>query len=171
MRSTDALRKLAGTSWRRRWLALEAGALLLAAKAMIHTLPFRRWKAAVGPVGDADGHEPRDARSGGDREVLARELAAIVRMAAATLPVELLCLPQALAARWMLRRRGLATRLHVGAKRDGDAAEVQLHAWLEYDGIVLTGRRSAGTFTEFVPGASVDLRKCRGEARQSSLGT
>jgi len=47
------------------------------------------------------------------------------------------CLTQALAARWLLRRRGILTRLCVGVQKDGTA--LRSHAWLELPGGVCLG--------------------------------
>jgi hypothetical protein len=47
------------------------------------------------------------------------------------------CLKQALVLSWLLRRRGVATSLHIGvARRDGRLAA---HAWLERDDDVILG--------------------------------
>jgi len=46
------------------------------------------------------------------------------------------CLPQALAARGLLARRGVPTTLRIGIQKDED---VDAHAWLERDGEVLIG--------------------------------
>lgn len=56
------------------------------------------------------------------------------------LPWRIVCLPQALAGRWMLNRRGIANTLSVGVKRDASANETDLHAWLSVaDRVVLGG--------------------------------
>jgi hypothetical protein len=51
-----------------------------------------------------------------------------------------MCLEKALAGRWMLRRRGIASTMYVGMAKDGDAFVA--HAWLVGEGKTLTG---AGT--------------------------
>jgi hypothetical protein len=48
------------------------------------------------------------------------------------------CLAQALAARFLLGRRGLPALLRVGVTRAG-SGRVQAHAWMETDGRVVTG--------------------------------
>jgi hypothetical protein len=56
-----------------------------------------------------------------------------------------LCLPRALAAHAMLRRRGIASRLCLGAaRRDGAVAA---HAWVEVDGEKVVGAAEAEGFT------------------------
>jgi len=48
------------------------------------------------------------------------------------------CLPQALAARLLLRRRGLHVRLRIGVKK-GPGGRIQAHAWVEHDGMIVVG--------------------------------
>ena len=62
------------------------------------------------------------------------------------------CLPRALAAQAMLRRRGVTTRLVLGVKRD--AAGLAAHAWIELGETIVVGGAHAPTFTrvaEFGP--------------------
>ncbi|MGV3633975.1 MAG: lasso peptide biosynthesis B2 protein [Pseudorhodoplanes sp.] len=47
------------------------------------------------------------------------------------------CLPRALAAHAMLRRRGIASKLCLGVARDG--RDITAHAWIETGGRVLVG--------------------------------
>lgn len=56
-----------------------------------------------------------------------------------------LCLPRALAAHAMLRRRGIASRLCVGVKRSRGALDA--HAWVELGGDKIVGGAEAGDFT------------------------
>lgn len=58
-----------------------------------------------------------------------------VRTASETLPWAS-CLPQSLALWWLLDRRGVATDLHFGVRRDEN--ELAAHAWLEWNGHALT---------------------------------
>ena len=59
------------------------------------------------------------------------------------------CLPRALAAQAMLRRRGVASRLCLGVAREGEA--LSAHAWLELgqDNIVV-GEAQAPRFTRLM---------------------
>lgn len=61
-----------------------------------------------------------------------------VTRTAGYLPFSALCLAQALAARAMLRRRGIGSILHVGVARP-EAAPFEAHAWLEAVGVEVTG--------------------------------
>ncbi len=55
------------------------------------------------------------------------------------------CLPRALAAQAMLRRRGIASRLCLGVAREGD--ELLAHAWVEVGKDRVVGGADAGAFT------------------------
>jgi len=55
------------------------------------------------------------------------------------------CLPRALAARAMLCRRGIASRLCLGVARNGDA--LAAHAWLEIGETKIIGGTEAAGFT------------------------
>ena len=48
-----------------------------------------------------------------------------------------MCLEKALAGKWMLRRRGIASTMYVGMARKG--SEFIAHAWLVGEGQTLTG--------------------------------
>jgi hypothetical protein len=56
------------------------------------------------------------------------------------------CLPQALAAHVMLRRRGIPSRLCLGVTRHNDA--VAAHAWVETGERSIVGGAEAAGFTE-----------------------
>jgi Transglutaminase-like superfamily len=59
-----------------------------------------------------------------------------------------LCLPRALAAQAMLRRRGIASRLCLGVARDGE--ELAAHAWVELGHDIIVGGSEAPRFTRLV---------------------
>lgn len=61
-----------------------------------------------------------------------------VTRVAAYFPHSAMCLAQAMAARAMLRRRGIGSIMHVGVGRS-DAASFEAHAWLEAAGVEVTG--------------------------------
>src|SRR2546423_1780428 len=60
-----------------------------------------------------------------------------------------LCLPRALAAQAMLRRRGVASRLCLGTARDGGT--LAAHAWIELGHeVIVGGGAEQARFTRFV---------------------
>lgn len=58
------------------------------------------------------------------------------------------CLPRALAAQAMLRRRGIASRLCLGVARQGEA--LSAHAWIELGQEAIVGGAEATRFTRLV---------------------
>ena len=94
-----------------RRAAVEAAVLLALARVLVSFVPMRRWRRWLNAA-------PADA--GGDpagRRTLGREVGGIVQRVAVRLPFRAACLPQAMAAQWMLRRRGVSSRLTFGVRR------------------------------------------------------
>jgi hypothetical protein len=60
------------------------------------------------------------------------------------------CLPQAVAGYCMLRRSGLHPALRLGARLDGER-RLDAHAWLECDGVTVTGGGVPGDYAPLVP--------------------
>lgn len=61
------------------------------------------------------------------------------------LPFQCSCLTQALAGQWMLRRRKVASVLHVGVAKPGP--EITAHAWLTAGDRVVCGGEESPSFT------------------------
>lgn len=66
----------------------------------------------------------------------AKRVCRAVRKVAAVLPWHPVCLPQALAARAMLRRRGIRPEVHLGV---AGVSPLATHAWVSVDGAVVLG--------------------------------
>jgi hypothetical protein len=62
-------------------------------------------------------------------------------------PWRIVCLPQALAARTLLRRRGVPCALHLGLGRDA-RGRLRAHAWLRSGSVCVTGAQMAGAHAE-----------------------
>jgi len=62
-------------------------------------------------------------------------------------PFNAVCLPQAMTARIMLKRRGVGSVLHFGAAK-GEQKPLDAHAWLDAAGVEVTGYPVAAKFTE-----------------------
>jgi hypothetical protein len=75
-----------------------------------------------------------------------------VTRAARHVPFNAVCLPQAMAARIMLKRRGVDSVLHFGARigqdKIGQDKPIDAHAWLDAAGVEVTGYPVANTFAE-----------------------
>jgi hypothetical protein len=114
--------------WAHRLRVLEALGWLALAAVALRAAPFHR---LTGKGGDGANAATADVRRG-------FEVAAAVRRAARLSPQRFRCLAQALAARAMLRRRGLSGRLHLSAGR-GEGG-IEAHAWLSLGDAVVLGR-------------------------------
>lgn len=123
----------------RRALSLEAAVCLTLAWLLIHHVPMRHWRRLLETV-----------PTGADRAVrqpLGRTVGRMVRRVARRLPFEALCLPRAMAAHWMMRRRGVSSHLRIGVGRPAPGRALNYHAWLTVDGEPVIGGRRAGAYT------------------------
>ena len=140
-------------TWRAHWplpwsrvagwpRGVEAAALLGLARLLVKHVPMRYWRRWL-TTADAPPAPPR--------RDLARAIARSVRSVGRR-RLNAVCLPQAMAGQWMLRRRGVASRLWFGVRRaQGDADEMEYHAWLTVDGECVLGGGEIETFTALPP--------------------
>ncbi len=82
---------------------------LTLARLLVDQLPMRYWRRHLEATGGGNG--------GTGRQPLGRTVGRVVGRVARRLPFEALCLPQAMAAQWMLRRRGVSAHLWIGVGR------------------------------------------------------
>jgi len=122
------------SAWPRRGLVAEACLNLLAAEARLRLLPLKR--QGMGDM--ARAADPVRAEASEAERQAARDVGWAVTRAAAYVPIPARCLAQALAARAMLRRRGIGNIMHIGVARP-DSASFEAHAWLEAAGVEVTG--------------------------------
>jgi hypothetical protein len=73
-----------------------------------------------------------------DRLCRVRRLSELVRLAAAHHVLPSSCLKEALALSWLLRKRGINSRLRIGVARQADGA-MCAHSWVECAGAVVIG--------------------------------
>lgn len=66
-----------------------------------------------------------------------------IQVAANRLPWHTSCLVRAMAAKWMLRRRGVASTLYLGARHSGSG--LAAHAWLRTGPAIVTGGAEEST--------------------------
>ena len=115
---------------RDQWLVLEAVAALTVASLSLRLTKFAR----LAPyLGRHMTESPTDVAPA-DATQAARVRWAIERTAAA-LPWKPVCLPQAVAAKLMLRRRGIDSTLYMGL----DPLTYDAHAWLRVGTDIVTG--------------------------------
>ena len=144
------LKKLmeAPAKWRRRTkeerrMLVEAFVFLGMARFAVLCLPFRVLSRSLGTHMEESSRntDPLEART-------ARLVGQAVRSAANNTPWASVCLPQAVACQWMLKRRGLAGTLYLGVKIAPDSPKGLLaHAWLRCGSRILTGADGHLQFT------------------------
>jgi hypothetical protein len=125
---------------------LEAASGLLITRAGLLVAGFRRWKTAVEwltPVTLSDGAAEQL------RIDFARALERRVSAAARHLPLVTNCLDQSMTLWWMLRRRGIAGELRIGARKEETRFEA--HAWVELGAAFLDTSGGGRDFTRFGP--------------------
>jgi hypothetical protein len=134
---------------RRRALLAEAVACLLAARLALIFVPFPRLARRLGtfvPPTDSRVSQMR-AAAAPDQSRRAEEIGWAVTRAARYVPFKAVCLPQAMAARVMLKRRGVKSVMHFGAAKGHDKP-IDAHAWLDAAGVEVTGYPVAENFAE-----------------------
>jgi hypothetical protein len=130
------IRKFVRFPWRDRWLVLEAGAWLALTRLAILLVPFRRIARTLGKVMAESSHDdPRD-------DDLVRRVGWAVRIASRYTPWQTRCLAEGMAAKGMLRLRGLASTLYLGLAKN-EEGELEAHAWLRCGSQVVTGEHEA----------------------------
>lgn len=126
-----------------RLLLLEAFVLLGVARLLVLVIPFRWLARSVGE------HMRESALHVSPAELqLALMIGQAVCSAAGNTPWESVCLPQAVAGQWMLKRRNIAGTLYLGvAKADAKPEQLAAHAWLRCGDRILTGAAGHRQFT------------------------
>jgi len=134
-------------TWTRPLLVAEAALTLVAMQAALNLVPFPRLARRWGRFVTADEGRALRATPATREAALAAEVGWAVGRAARHLPLRLLCLSQALAARRMLERRRVASVLHFGVAhrplRPFDA-----HAWVNAGGVKVIGYPVAAACVE-----------------------
>lgn len=126
-------------SGRERLLFLEALAGLCWDKARIAFVPFRRIAPGLG----APQRETPATISPAKRAV-AVEISWAVQAVTRHAPIAFVCLPQAITAQRMLRRRRIATTLYLGVSPDREKPHaIAAHAWLRAGDKIVTGEAEA----------------------------
>jgi hypothetical protein len=124
-------------AWVGRARVAEAVLLLVAARMLILFVPLHLWRSSLGEMGSQSSEADAIAWP------RIRAVVRAVNRAAERLPVELACLPRAMAAQWMLKRRGIPACLVIGVSQsETTAAGQRLHAWVEAGGRAVMGAPS-----------------------------
>jgi hypothetical protein len=125
---------------RRAGLYVEAAIALMAASVALRAAPRGRASRLLGRPrrGERGGGETGAGAGAGEVNPRARGVGRAVERVAAVLPWRPSCLPQAVATRAMLMRRGIACEAHLGII---STAPLEAHAWVTVAGHVVTGGR------------------------------
>ncbi len=118
-------------------LLFEAAFFLALARAAVVTIPFGYM---------APWLKRAPAKQSGDPDLL-RAVRRAIATAAAHVPWNAVCLPQAIAAKAMLARRGCGSAFHLGASFDSDGKLIA-HAWLVSGGSIVTGEQGMAGMAE-----------------------
>jgi len=122
----------------RHWiLAAEATVLLAAFRVAILVLPTARLQRLFGATMAETPQTPLDDIQ---RDAVRSVRWAVLGISNLT-PWKADCLPQALTAKHMLRRRGLASTMYVGAAFTARRDALTAHAWLRCGTFAVTGGR------------------------------
>ncbi|MGA8023805.1 MAG: lasso peptide biosynthesis B2 protein [Candidatus Acidiferrales bacterium] len=128
-----------------RGIVLEAAGGLLATWLGLRLIGFRRWErvlAIFAPPANATALAPPALE-----QESALSIARLQAAAARNVLFEPNCLEQSLVLWWLLRRRGIAADLRIGARKDSDRFEA--HAWVEFGSQVLND--AGAEHRHFVP--------------------
>jgi hypothetical protein len=126
-----------------RVLLMEAFMLLGVARLAVLALPFKWLAVSLGR--HMNESDPQISASDLHH---ARMVGQAVRSAANNTPWESVCLPQAVAAQWMLKRRHIAGTLYLGvAKDETKPKKLAAHAYIRCGNIILTGAPGHQQFT------------------------
>lgn len=126
-------------------LLIRAGVLIVVTRVALALFPFRWVQRLLDrPVGESP-FRPTEAAHYRRTAVWAVE--AVGRRLLGDKP----CLVQALVARRLLARRGIPATLRIGVARS-DSGALLAHAWLEHEGeIIIGGRTASARYAAFPP--------------------
>ena len=136
MRVFRKLGLLPGMSGAQCLLLVEAAFSLALARLAILVIPFRR----IVPWLERSPDSPQR------NAVAIATVRQAVEIAARNVPWNAVCLPQAMACKAMLARRGQGSALHIGAAM-GDGGGLMAHAWLVAGGEIVIGEDESDNVT------------------------
>ncbi|WP_082049598.1 lasso peptide biosynthesis B2 protein [Thalassospira sp. HJ] len=136
---------------RRRFLMLEAAFRLVVTWLIITGLPYSRIVPRHGACRSAAEGVERDlsVRLMAEQQLTVQEIRWAIDVAVQHLPINTLCLHQAMVGQRMLRWRKIPSVLFYGLKRDCPVSEFETHAWLVAGQCPVTGYPQAARFDAF----------------------
>lgn len=148
------LLKFLHLTWLQRARLVEALYNLALARLTLVLVPFNRLAARLG---EPQRQSP-DTLTPPAQAAQARSISWAVTTMSRLVPWDSACLAQAIAAKWMLQKRGLASTLYLGVAYDQNK-KMLAHAWLRCGDIYVTGapqHRSFAVVTTFADTAPTD---------------
>ncbi|SDF67695.1 lasso peptide biosynthesis B2 protein [Chitinophaga filiformis] len=119
-------------------LFIQAWVCIAIARCMLVFMPFRKIAPLLGKsVAAVDPFSTR-------RSSRPERIRAAIRRAAACSPWRAKCFEQALAGKMMLTYKHMSGIVFFGINKVGD--DLKAHAWLESEGVIITGGREADQF-------------------------
>ena len=131
---------------RDRMLLLEAVMRLAMARLSLIFVPFSVLASRLGAVERADPDSSVAPPLPLQQQEAVRKIGWAVTRAARYIPFRAVCLPQAIAAKAMLRRRGIASVMHFGVAKTRE--KMDAHAWLDAGRIEVTGYPVEASYVE-----------------------
>ena len=122
-----------------KWLLIRASAWLGVARLRLTLTSFQKLSERL-------SHDAPGIRADPDPEFL-RRVGVAVGAAANNVPWRADCFPQAIAACLLLKRKGLASKIHLGVEKSGEGG-IAGHAWLTCGDVVVTGGEDLDRYTE-----------------------
>lgn len=123
----------------------EAMLLLTVAHMLVNLVPLGCWRKQIVVTPRQDS--PAEQLTRNQRRKSRMVMHTIARVNR-NLPVNFVCLPQALAARWMLSRRDVPTELFLGTPIAA-GEDREFHAWLKAGDTIITGHCDETAFAVF----------------------
>ena len=141
------LGRFGGLSNRDRTLLAEAVFWLALSRIALKVCPFRVIAARLGAFSAPTQTAAGDIELSQEQLRVARTVGWSVTRAARYVPFRAVCLPQAIAAKMMLRRRHVPSVLHFGVAIIA-GGPLKAHAWLDAADVQVTGFPIAPEFVE-----------------------
>ena len=120
---------------------------LILARLKVSFIPSGRWSRSLGKKVIND----QSLVMAGGVPLKIREIAIVVRGLSLRIPWHSTCMVEALAAHYMLNRRKICNKLHLGVKRN-PVNRLEAHAWLSVGDHVIIGQGNLDEFTELGSG-------------------
>lgn len=133
MSKWQQLRHFHARPWREKWLFIQAYLGLGLAYVAIRTVPFRWLSSWFGQL-----MQESDPEVAPEHVRFIRQVSWAVKRASNLTPWPSVCFPQAMTAKMLLRQRGLASTLYLGAAFN-DKRNLDAHAWLRCGPFYVTG--------------------------------